>query len=144
MHPRTKIHDIGVGRLAVRRKPGRRMARPLDTRGVGGGGSLRVMTLGIEPSGAWAPGHATRRKELRRRLPNRAIIGSGTAGRSTLFETGPRSEGMSIREHALVRFNEVPGARRPLPPLAANPSEIEPRPLSLRAFVCCGRSRTFS
>ena len=32
MHPRTKIHDIGVGRLAVRRKPGRRMARPLDTR----------------------------------------------------------------------------------------------------------------
>ena len=52
------------------------------TRGVGGGGTLRVMTLGVEPSGAWAPGHATRRKELRRRLPIHPGGGGQTPART--------------------------------------------------------------
>ena len=40
------------------------------------------MTLGIEPSGAWAPGRATRRKEMRRRLPIHPGGGGQTPART--------------------------------------------------------------
>ena len=129
MHPRTKIHDIGVGRLAVRRKPGRRMARPLDTR-LSNQGQREPSLLGIGQLAPTLHLHAYR-------FDSSTDSGSHGRGdvRDPLDNRGPHIDRVRIRRGALLDLLGFPPEKRICRSLRELGRGHERRPAALRITV---------